>query len=352
MVSTTPKTTRRTPARTLGKWLLLVVKIGVPLAIVAWLLGRIPPEQLRLLADRPKNWGFLGIGFLLVLLTVCASFVRWFLLVRALDLRFSLRDAFRLGFLGYMFNFVSAGGFGGDLFKAVFIAREQPRRRAEAVATVLVDRVVGLYGLLIVATLAALYQAALTTQPVIKLGDVSLTTLLLGCSACGGIVLLLMLTPGFSQWNVSRFLEHLPLIGHFTHRLLTAMRMFRQRRGMVVLILLISAGIHVASATSFYFLACGLYPSAPSWLEQLVAVPLAIVVNAVSVFTPGGFGAMELALDELYRRIPAVPTEAAGVVVALAYRISALGVATIGAVYYAIGKREVSQLMHEAAATK
>ena len=161
-----------------------------------------------------------------------------------------------------------------------------------------------------------------------------------------------MLTPGFSRWNISRFLEHLPLIGKFTHRLLTAMRMFRQRRGMVILILLISVGIHVASATSFYFLACGLYPSAPTWLEQLVAVPLAIVVNAVSVFTPGGFGAMELALDELYRLIPAEPTEAAGVVVALAYRIAALGVATIGAVYYAVGKREVTQLMREAAAVE
>ena len=38
---------------------------------------------------------------------------------------------------------------GGDLFKAIFIAREQPGRRTEAVATVLVDRVIGMYALVL-----------------------------------------------------------------------------------------------------------------------------------------------------------------------------------------------------------
>ena len=78
------------------------------------------------------------------------TFVRWYLLVRALQLQFRLVDAFRLGFLGYLFNFVVVGSVGGDLFKAIFIAREQPGRRAEAVATVLVDRIVGVYALVLV----------------------------------------------------------------------------------------------------------------------------------------------------------------------------------------------------------
>ena len=67
-----------------------------------------------------------------------------------------MADAFRLGFLGYLFNFVSLGSVGGDLFKAVFIAREQHGKRAEAVATVVIDRVIGLYVLFFVASVAAL----------------------------------------------------------------------------------------------------------------------------------------------------------------------------------------------------
>ena len=86
---------------------------------------------------------------LVVLTAVSVTIVRWYLLVRALGLRFRLVDAFRLGYLGYLLNFVSVGSVGGDLFKAIFIAREQPGRRAEAVATVLVDRIVGMYGLVL-----------------------------------------------------------------------------------------------------------------------------------------------------------------------------------------------------------
>ena len=85
----------------------------------------------------------------MVFCAVSLTFVRWYLLVRALGLNFRLLDAFRLGFLGYLFNFVSVGSVGGDLFKAIFIAREQPGRRTEAVATVLVDRVVGVYALVL-----------------------------------------------------------------------------------------------------------------------------------------------------------------------------------------------------------
>ena len=114
----------------------------MPLVIIAWLLASVPPEQYQQFKNRPKNWPLLLAAMVVVFCAVALTFVRWYLLVRAL-LRFRILDAFRLGFLGYLFNFVSVGSVGGDLFKAFFIAREQPGRRAEAVATVMVDRVVG-----------------------------------------------------------------------------------------------------------------------------------------------------------------------------------------------------------------
>ena len=52
---------------------------------------------------------------------------------RALGIPFTLRNAFRLGFMGYLLNFVGPGAVGGDLFKAYFVASDQKSRRAEAV---------------------------------------------------------------------------------------------------------------------------------------------------------------------------------------------------------------------------
>src|SRR5262249_22201780 len=75
------------------------------------------------------------------------TFVRWFILVRAQGLPFTLPNALRLGMIGNYFNTFLPGSVGGDIIKATFIAREQDRRTV-AVATVVLDRVVGLCGLL------------------------------------------------------------------------------------------------------------------------------------------------------------------------------------------------------------
>ena len=56
------------------------------------------------------------------------TFIRWYYLVRALDLPFTLREALRLGFLGYLFNLMPMGIVGGDLLKAVMLGPAAPGR--------------------------------------------------------------------------------------------------------------------------------------------------------------------------------------------------------------------------------
>ena len=127
------------------KLLVNLLTYGVSLAILVFLVRSIQtqdPEAFSRILEQPKDWKLLIAAWLLCMAGVGVGVVRWYLLVRALDLVFSLKDAVRLGALGYLFNFVSVGSVGGDLFKAVFIAREQPGRRAAAVATVGVDRLI------------------------------------------------------------------------------------------------------------------------------------------------------------------------------------------------------------------
>ena len=131
-----------------------LVKGGLAAAILAYLFFQLRDDDgFQRLLEQPKNWGMLAAAQALVLTALAVNYIRWYVLGRALDLDFSIRDAFRLGALGMLLNQVSPGALGGDLFKAVFIAREQPGKRTEAVASVLIDRVVGLYAMLLVASL-------------------------------------------------------------------------------------------------------------------------------------------------------------------------------------------------------
>ena len=91
--------------------------------------------------DRARLSVLLLLASLLVALAgLSVTFVRWYFLVRALDIEFKLKDAFRLGFIGYFSNFLSLGVVGGDAIKAIFISRERPDKKPEAVSSVVLDR--------------------------------------------------------------------------------------------------------------------------------------------------------------------------------------------------------------------
>lgn len=327
------------------------LKFAVSAAIIAWLIHKARQDpQFDELLSGGKDWPALFAATLLSLAAVVVTIVRWYYLVRALQLPFRMRDAMRLGFLGYLFNFVSLGSVGGDLFKAVFIAREQPGRRTEAVATVVLDRIIGLYGLFVVATLAVLLTGQLhSTVPEVQV--ICKTTLV--ATAVGGIAVLMVLTPGFTSGTVSEMLARIPRVGPHLDRLIRAVRIYRRKPGVLALSLLLSLGVHALSAGSVYLIARGLPEVAPPLSDHFVMVPLANLTGVLPL-PMSGLGAFEAALEFLYRHLPdgtaAAPNK--GLVTALGYRVITMLIATIGVAYYLRGRREVSDALHDAEAAE
>jgi uncharacterized protein (TIRG00374 family) len=328
----------------LKKVLIIALKFGVPIAIIIWLLASISEEQFRQLQDRPKNWPLLLLALVLVFTAISISFVRWHLLVRALHLQFRLLDAFRLGFLGFLFNFVSAGAVGGDLFKAFFIARQQPGRRPEAVATVVVDRMIGLYALLLL-TSGVVLTGGVTS------GSAELRTLgqmTIAATALGGVGILMLMVPGFTSGAVSEFLTGLPRVGTTLGKLITAVRIYRNRWPTILVAVVMSLGVHTLLALGMFLIAKSLFEHVPTLREHLIMVPLGMVAGALP-FTPAGFGAFEFAIEKLYEIVPAADNiDVAGVLVALVYRLMTIVIAAVGMVIYWTSKSEVRQLLKDA----
>ncbi len=323
----------------MSRTLVTALKFAVSLGVVAWLVWLAwddVPELLR----QEKRWGLLAAASGMILAMVVATFVRWWMLIRALGMDFHLRDALRLGFVGYLFNFVSLGSVGGDLFKAVFIAREQPGRRAEAVASVIIDRIIGLYGLFVVATVAVLWEGSYQSEA--REVRVVSQFVLLGFGV-GGAGILMMLIPGFTQGRMSRRLAHLPRVGPLIGRLLGAIRMFRERLGTVAAALLISVFVHVGTTCGFFWIAGGLSLPAPTLGQHLFVVPLTLLANAVPL-PMGGLGAGELALDILYQHTANI-VEGSGLIVVIGYRVATIFVAAVGVVYYLANRTFMNRVL-------
>lgn len=311
------------------------LKFSIAAAILGWLFYQ-NQQPLRVLLVREKNIYYLGASLLSMLVAVCLSFVRWFLLVRALQIPFSLRAAFRYGFIGYLFNFVGPSAVGGDLFKAYLLARNQKERRAEAVATILLDRVVGLFSLLLVATIAVL-----VTRPT-QLAELGQFLKLVILATIGAIlVVLVLLLPGRHTHRLMHQLSALPLVGGITARVTAALELYRQRRGALLLILLVSVVSHICIALTIRFADLAIFADTPRLTEHLIISPLASVAAAAPL--PGGMGTFELAMDYLYSHLPQIPTEPGqGLSVAVIYRLVTVCVAIVGVVYYFANKSTVS----------
>ena len=286
-----------------------------------------------------SNWVLLGGAFLVGLFAVATTFFRWWVMVRTVGIQFRLQDAFRLGFVGFLLNFVTVGVIGGDSLKAYFIAQQQPRHKTEAVSSVIADRLLGLYALAMVATVASL---------TVEVDNESFRLVLLvglGFFLLGGIAGTIFVLVGglFEKPALDQASR-----GSVGQRIVRALLLYRSKLGRLASLLILSLFTHVLYAMCVYMIALGLNgPSSPTLGQHLVMVSISNVAGSVPL--PGGIGGFEAALDELYFLIAKLP-KGKGLIVALGYRLVTIVIALIGAIYYLVGRREMKKLMQQAQA--
>jgi hypothetical protein len=299
------------------------------------------------LAEQSLDGSSFAVALVLATANVLLTFYRWYLLVRAQRFPFRLRDAFRIGFLGYVFNLVGAGATGGDVVKAVLIAKEQDSRRAVAVATILLDRVIGLLSLLMVGAMAAFFQLDLIERSAeLKM----LAGFLWGGSLFGLLGLFLLLHPAIPHWRMLKRLVRLPIIGSHIDELICGVVLYQQSRRVLAGAVAIGLLAHVCGLSAFYFCsqALQLGPATPTLSAHLLLIPAAVIVEIV-VPLPGGIGALEAAVQHCYvlanaaafADVPTTQAAEAGFLTALLFRVLTLIIAALGWVYYIAARKEL-----------
>ena len=343
--------------RPVVRFLITSAKFVLPVLILAYLLGwRIGREAWDALGEQPKNYSLLGVAMAVAMGALSLSFARWCLLVRAQGIELSMLEAFRLGSICYLLSFVSVGSVGGDLFKAVFLARRRPGRRIEAVASVLVDRGCGLYGLLL---LVAITFLAADVNPHVAAGEggesageggADLAILKVAVAvliAVGTGVVGMLVLGGRGVDRVMGRASKLRWVGGIFGRLAGPLRMFHEHPVAFVVAVAMSVGVQAMLAISIYLVARGLYGSPPTLAEHFVIVPIAMIASALPI-SPAGLGVLEAATESLYQLIPAEPTAASGTLVALVFEIVRFAIAGIGTLLYWTAPAEVRTSLREA----
>ncbi len=256
-----------------------------------------------------------ALGFL-VLASLCVA-TRWWRLLHLNGCATSWWNAFRYTYSGLFFNAVVPGINGGDVARAVAVVRDHPDRRADAFMTVVVDRVLGLIGMVLIGT--ALVLA----------GDERLDSLKLPVGLfCGAVLLGAGL---FFNGAVRRALRFERLVGAlpFGERLLrldAGARRLLEEPWEVALALALSFGNHALNGLAVYTAAAALGTTlgVQDWVtvmaisNTLAAVPL----------SPGGLGVGEVMFGSLAELLGS--TYAIGVSTSLLYRLCLYGMSLLG----------------------
>lgn len=293
-------------------------------------------------------WCFLPAAAFLAS-NVALTFVRWHYLVRAQDLPFSLKDAFRLGLVGYYFNTFLPGSVGGDVLKAAFLTREQTRRTV-AVSTVMIDRGVGLWGMI---ALAAIFGGGfwLAGDPIIA-AQPTLRNVVRAAAGFMAFTLTLWAVLGFlPDRRADRFATRLlwfPVVGKVMAEFWRAVWIYRKRTPSLMVGLLYSIAGHSLNVFAFYFAALAFQPreaepNLPSLIQHFVLVPAGMGFQAF-IPTPGGMGAGEAAFAELYKSIGYA--RQGGIFGIFGWRLCNWVLGAIGFIAYSFMKRDLDVIRH------
>jgi uncharacterized protein (TIRG00374 family) len=303
---------------------------------LVWRLG--PAELGRMLIGISPGWLILSI--LLWGLTIVLGAWRWLLVLRSQGLDPGLERTLEISFVAHFFNSFLLGSTGGDLLKAYYAARVTRHLKTEAVTSVLIDRVLGLFTMLGFAVVLLIPNVRFVlSHP----RTIILAAVILAMFAAAGLFLWISLRGGVSQVvpHARTWFRRLPRAA-MLERGLEACRALGRARGLLWRALALSLVLAVVCVLQLLALIWGYGLSVPL-LPLFLIIPAVICISALPV-TPNGLGVR----DNLYLYLLSLPEigVSAGMAVAIslvAYAASLVWSAVGGGLY--VFRRRESEMV-------
>jgi len=320
--------------RSRARWWMGLIKAALGVALLAALLvwGRIDLKALAALADAPSAV-VIAIGLLLAQIPLAA--LRWGILLRAFGVAIpfgKLLHFVSIGLLAALFLF---GPAGGDAVRGLYAWRAVGRGGGRVAASVLADRLFGLFALLSIALIFSLFNWHWMRQvPALAvLGTSLFLVFAAGMIGAGALFVAPRLTRpievALSRWP--RAAELAMHLGSLILMLRTNPLRLGAAFGLALLLQIFCVVAVVVLAQAIKIGSLGV-------TDYMFAVPLTLVVNSLPI-TPNGLGVGEIAFDQICRWLEAVPSDAAYSSIFFAFRSVSIVVSLIGLVSFVIYRK-------------
>lgn len=239
---------------------------------------------------RSMNLVYLGLAVAIMGLILFLGVLRWHIILKVHGLALPLGRTTEISLIAHFFNSFLLGSVGGDLFKAYYAARETHHKKVEAVVTVAVDRVIGLFSMLVLACILLLPNLDYIARADARIRLV-IWVLVAMTLACAGFIFV-SFWGGISRTipRAREFLRKLPK-GAELERSIEAFREFGRDRTFFLRVLPVAMGANFFCILLVQLLVWGFGLDAP--FEALSLVVLTATCISSLPITPSGLGVRE-----------------------------------------------------------
>jgi len=274
---------------------LLKLAVGVGLLALLYLLLEDPQKLFQQIAE--ANIWLLLLGSLCYASAVALSGIKWGVLLNAADIHVPPSQLLRYQWTAEFFNNFLPAQVGGDVMRGYELAADT-NRTADAAASVLIDRFIGLLVFMSAAVLGSWTMLAFGRPdgtPFLPEQVVLLRVVAIGSTLFTGALLaaIMALLSRRLKALVERLFDALPLSSRTVpvwSKLGTAFNVYRNKYGALAWTALGSAGIVLLTSINIWLISRAIEPGAITFLEVLVINPIIVFVGLMIPLSPGGLG--------------------------------------------------------------
>lgn len=309
------------------KTIITILQIIVTLGILVWVFHN-PAKREQMLHALHQvivngTWYWFIYGIITYGVVEFLAAIRWNYLLRVQEIFITKTRLVGLLMIGLFFNIFMPGGTGGDVVKAYYLIKETPDKKAAAILSILMDRMIGLLGMMFMAAVFIYWRydwltggaslppfhfiwlfspdrmfAWINSMPS-NLKWLYLLIFILAFSLLSIISSFIITGTGLAN----KLPKRMPFRDKFIE-LSSAYHLYAKAWKSTFIAFVLSCGVHLLSFLEFFFAARAFYHA--KVLDYFAIMPIVSTIAAIPI-SVAGLGVRETLFQDLLGRLCGVP---------------------------------------------
>lgn len=308
-------------------WLSTAAKFLIAALLITFLVrsGHLDLAELVKIAT---PWNII-IGLALIGVNTTLLAWRWLFLLRARGFNPSVPYVGSLYLIGMFFNYALPGAVGGDFVKAYYLVRDHKDRRMDAILSILIDRILGLYTFFILTLIAVAYDFEFVmSHEQIRWVAIACFAVFMAMTSFFMLAFSTRLQTLFGIQKLEKINSRFSKVV----RVFNAFKEFGTNRKVIAASVVVSILAQLATMVFFYRVGVALGETDVTWRAYMFAVPMGFICTALPI-APAGIGVGQVAFHYLFQAYLGRPTSL-GTISITAAQLAVLCWSMLGAIFY------------------